>query len=540
MKSIWLGLAISSALLVGCSSRDDATGNQPAAAIRVLLPEATTGAVRLWVVEAPAVARVLQELAARMEVADALPAEAYGSFAAVATTPPVTATADEVVNVPTLLPRQLVVVTDDREIWVNTAGDLRNGRLVMGEGQRGGQVALRAALGLPGVRDELARVARTAMDEQQFERARRLARILNDAALLADLRAAEVDQLIARARGALARDDVDQALAFVASADDILPGNDASTAVRQLILEEYGGLQRVLTDHAGAVHAVGVNREGTMLATAGDDKVIRLWDVARGSLARILEGHQARVTGLTFDPTGRMLASCSHDGTVRLWEVATGEPRFASPNLGWKEAAIAFSPDGRWIASGGDDAQVRVWTVSAMWDRRYFRGHGWGITSLVFGPDARQLISGSADDTATQWNVTTGENVRTFRKGFSDVLSVAVDPSGHWVATGAADGAVRLWSPDDKEEPRAWSVSENAVRAIGFTPSGKNLVAGVGELIAVWEVASGELARLFRSQHGVVNALAVLPDGRRLVAGTEGGQVVIWRFPKKIWPIEAK
>jgi WD40 repeat protein len=67
--------------------------------------------------------------------------------------------------------------------------------------------------------------------------------------------------------------------------------------------------------------------DGKIIASCGDDKTIRLWNVTTGEpIGQPLKGHTSIVRTVVFSPDGKILASCGDDKTIRLWNVAMGEP----------------------------------------------------------------------------------------------------------------------------------------------------------------------------------------------------------------------
>ena len=102
-----------------------------------------------------------------------------------------------------------------------------------------------------------------------------------------------------------------------------------------------------------------------MLATGGNDNLVKLWNAADGQLVREIPGHGSNVYSTSFHQSGEFLLSGDLGGEVRQWEVASGKliRTFDASALhtynGGQQVhyggvrSIAFSPDGRFMACSG-------------------------------------------------------------------------------------------------------------------------------------------------------------------------------------------
>jgi len=79
-----------------------------------------------------------------------------------------------------------------------------------------------------------------------------------------------------------------------------------------------------LRGHRGRVRTAAFNPAGTRIATAGDDKSVRIWDAASGELLTTLSGHTNAVVCVVYSRDGNRLASASWNGTAKIWDAVSG------------------------------------------------------------------------------------------------------------------------------------------------------------------------------------------------------------------------
>jgi RNA polymerase sigma factor (sigma-70 family) len=311
--------------------------------------------------------------------------------------------------------------------------------------------------------------------------------------------------------------------------------------------------------HQGPVLAAALSPDRTILATAGTDRTILLWDLGRGGAPRRLDGHCGWVSQLFFSPDGKHLASAcipayggfaglgsfggvgemlsGFDPTVSWWEVATGkeEHQFRSGNGGVR--AMGLSPDGKELTVLDQKSIAHTWSTATGKRLRWAQAPAAYVTAL--SPDCKFLANGGVPGAGLQIKDLTRQAPPRKLDGEqrSGVLRIVFAPDGRSLVTTGMERSFQLWDVVGGRSLRLLRPAEKTQSFRAFTPvfspDGKVLaIPGDGGTVSLVEVATGKERRSLKGGRIAVTCVAFSPDGTSVVMGRQDGSALVWSAPR--------
>ena len=285
-------------------------------------------------------------------------------------------------------------------------------------------------------------------------------------------------------------------------------------------------IRRVLRGHRQRARACVFSPDGSQLLSASMDGTIRIWSVDGGGSLHTLGNPSVRMLGCAWSPDGRLVASAAGDGTLTIWDAETGEKNLEIHSPSQYEWDCSFSPDLRTLASAAEDGFIRIWDLEQGDLMASFKIHEDRIRCCTYSPSGTLIASASSDSTVTIVHSNTGELLHNLRGHTDRVRACAFSSDGSLLVSAAEDRSIRLWDVATGQEIQSFLGHTDWVGACVFTPDSRHLVSCGGDAaLRVWNVGSNESARTARATRNAVGCCAFSPDGSQLVTGDSNGMV---------------
>jgi WD40 repeat protein len=275
------------------------------------------------------------------------------------------------------------------------------------------------------------------------------------------------------------------------------------------------------------VSALALHPDGQLLAIAGDDHWIRIWDLSTGQPVKKFVAHNDWVRTLAFSPHGDLLASAGSDGRIVLWDARRGVRLREAGRMRHTVAAIAFQLDGAKLFSVGFGDKLRVFNPSTGNNLMALNCPCMDMRALAYSADRHAIAVGGRNGIIRILDAQNGALLQEYTAHNRRVRGLAFSPGGEFLASCGEDGKLHVMPLEGGEKDFTLQCPRAKLMSLAFCETDQLAGGGSDNLIHIWDLhRRAELAEL-PGHTGSVACLAY--DGNRLVSAGFDTTVRIWK-----------
>jgi len=290
--------------------------------------------------------------------------------------------------------------------------------------------------------------------------------------------------------------------------------------------------------HIGHVNAIAVFPDGRRMATASDDKTIRLWNLEDSVVLKKMEGHGGQVQAVAISGDGQLIASGDVYGELIAWHGETGKS-LTKPIKGHSSRirSLDFSPDGAVLATGSYDGRTKLWSTKTWMEQGNPIISTAKVNCVRFSPSG-ELLAVAAENGIEIWDPCTRQCIAELNVNSSN-FSLAWTPDGtRLLSVGSIyNSQIREWNTSTWQQVGyPWNARQ--INALAVNSTGTLLVsASYSNHVHLWQLSDRRTVALFKCQP--THCVTFSMDGKRIFSGGRNNGISDWVVPEDASPLEA-
>ncbi|XP_052782813.1 autophagy-related protein 16-1-like [Mya arenaria] len=287
-----------------------------------------------------------------------------------------------------------------------------------------------------------------------------------------------------------------------------------------------------LDAHDGEVNAVLWSPTGSMFATGGSDRKIKLWDYNAGqcSCKGMLTGSNAGITSLEYDLDESHILGASNDYACRLWSIADQRLRHTLTGHSGKVLSAKFLGENSKVVSGSHDRTLKIWDLhTKACIKTIFAGSSCNDLVTLHGT---HIISGHFDKRVRFWD-TKSDNTSNEIGLHGRITSLALSPDRTSLLVCTREDTLKVI--DLRQNQVIYTLCDDNFkvgydwsRAV-FSPDGTYACAGSSDgTLFIWNIARGKVEKTLKEHTHSILACSWHPAGSYILSSEKQKKVVLW------------
>jgi len=283
---------------------------------------------------------------------------------------------------------------------------------------------------------------------------------------------------------------------------------------------------------APVVTAMSASHDGKYLAIAGDDHVIRLFNIILQKTVRELVGHTDWIQSLVFTADSQSLYSAGNDGRVLRWDHNYPVAPIEIVKLPFAVRSLSLSSERQLIAMGGFSEDVKIWDlVNNTW-KHQFKCECGDQRCVGFSPSGDKLLCGGRDGGVRVWDIATGNLVLDKHLHKSRIFTAAFSANGEVITSAGEDRHLIRFDLKTNEVITDRELATTKLMSMCLINDQLVAVAGSDNAIRLYDMMVDDVIAKLNGHFGTVAIMC--PCGELLASGSFDTSVRIWDLEAEV------
>ncbi|MGG6294951.1 AAA family ATPase [Leptolyngbya sp. AN02str] len=273
------------------------------------------------------------------------------------------------------------------------------------------------------------------------------------------------------------------------------------------------------------------NHQGQPILISGDDSgVTTLWNLQGSQIREPLATHEDSITAIAVSPDGKSVVTGGHDYVGRLWQLEEFPLWFPRRARQGGITSVAVAQDVPVIVTGGQNGTIRLWNREGVPLTDRLPAHPEGTTLVAIPADGQTIISAGQDGKVQRWQWRNHWSKELLGNHDAAVNSIALTSDGQTLVSGDETGTVWLWHLDS-QATHPLHKFDYPVKSVFIAPNGSKILAlSIDGTLNWWNADELQSEHSFLAEEGpLLNGSVVLsPSGQQIATGADSGQIQIW------------
>lgn len=322
------------------------------------------------------------------------------------------------------------------------------------------------------------------------------------------------------------------------------------------------------TGHADQVNFMVTSPDGRFLASAGNNKIVKIWEIATTREYRTLSGMDGRIMQMTFANDNKHLAAVTMQEEVIVWNVLTGQEVFKTRTGGMMNG-IAFSKDDKHLyhssensllaitdLSSGTTKEVNVVSIAITVDTvknmiysydqlgnmNYFSLESESIVKTVklfnefnypfsrsdITPDGKFMATGFNDDVLRVYDTDQDKFIYESPKFNAKIRDLKFDPKSPYLYVSLTDGIVQVFDYKKFKVQKEFTESVFMTQSLTSHPKGDIIIMANNDVIRFYNVKQNKTFKELGGKVSKIVNIAYDPTGDYMAVATDRATIEIW------------